>query len=65
MHCFAHILNHIVSEGLSDLDTSILRIHVAVKYVRFSPLRFVKFKACVERSNIAHKCLVFLDVETV
>nr|XP_012572896.1 zinc finger BED domain-containing protein RICESLEEPER 1-like [Cicer arietinum] len=64
MRCCAHILNIIVSEGLSDLDMSILRLRAAVKYARSSPLRFAKFKACVERSNSEYKGLVCLDVET-
>ncbi|XP_012568376.1 zinc finger BED domain-containing protein RICESLEEPER 2-like [Cicer arietinum] len=64
MRCCAHILNIIVSEGLSDLDMSILRLRATVKYVRSSPRRFAKFKAFVERSNSEYKGLVCLDVET-
>ncbi|XP_012575595.1 zinc finger BED domain-containing protein RICESLEEPER 2-like [Cicer arietinum] len=64
MRCCAPILNIIVSEGLSDLDMSILRLRATVKYARSSPLRFAKFKACVERSNSEYKGLVCLDVET-
>ncbi|KAL2330892.1 hypothetical protein Fmac_018473 [Flemingia macrophylla] len=64
MRCCAHILNLIVKDGLKEIDNSILRIRAAVKYIRSSPSRLSKFKACVERENNEYKGLVCLDVET-
>jgi len=64
MRCCAHILNLIVSSGLKEIDNSVLRIRVAVKYIRSSPSRFMKFKECVERQKIEYKCHICLDVET-
>lgn len=39
MHCCAHILNHVVSDGLKEMDDSITNIRLAVRYVRSSPHR--------------------------
>ena len=51
MHCCAHILNLIVQDGLKDLNESIVMVHNVVKYVKSSPNRFEKFKACVEKEK--------------
>ncbi|XP_027932002.1 zinc finger BED domain-containing protein RICESLEEPER 2-like [Vigna unguiculata] len=64
MRCCAHILNLIVSSGLKEIDNSILRIRAAVKYIRSSPSRFMKFKECVESQKIEYKGHICLDVET-
>lgn len=64
MRCYAHILSLIVRDGLKDINDSIARIRSAVRYVRSSPSRLRKFKACVELENIESKSLVCLDVET-
>jgi hypothetical protein len=49
MRCCAHILNLIVIEGLKEVEDSIVRVRSAVKYGKSSPVRFEKFKSCVER----------------
>ena len=64
MRCCAHVLNLIVSSGLKEIDNSVLRIRAAVKYIRSSPSRFMKFKECVEKQNIEYKGHICLDVET-
>ena len=64
MRCCAHILSLIVKEGLKEMDDSIFRIRSAVKYVRSSPARLQRFKACVEKEKIASKSHLVLDVET-
>jgi len=64
MCCCAHILNLIVSSGLKEIDNSVLRICVVVKYIRSSPSIFIKFKEYVERQNIEYKGHIWLDVET-
>ena len=35
-----------------------------MRFVRFSPARLQKFKACVEEENIESESLVCLDIET-
>ncbi|KAH1244353.1 Zinc finger BED domain-containing protein RICESLEEPER 2 [Glycine max] len=51
----------LVKEGLEDIDGSISRIRAAVKYIRSSPSRLSKFKACIEKKKIEYKpiCLDF------
>ncbi|XP_027364699.1 zinc finger BED domain-containing protein RICESLEEPER 2-like [Abrus precatorius] len=48
---------------LEEIDDSVLKIRAAMKYIRSSPSRLTKFKACIER-EIEYKGLVCLDVET-
>ena len=64
VRCCAHILNLIVMEGLKEVNTSILKVRNAVKYVKSSPSRLDKFKSCVERQKIGEKGLLCLDVPT-
>ena len=64
MRCCAHIVNLIVMEGLKSLHESIVKVRNAVRYVRSSPSRYDKFKACVEKVKIARKGCVCLDVPT-
>ena len=64
VRCCAHIVNLIVNEGLKDLHDSIAAVRNAVRYVRSSPARLLKFKSCVEREKIEYKGLVCLDVPT-
>ncbi|XP_024024324.1 zinc finger BED domain-containing protein RICESLEEPER 1-like [Morus notabilis] len=52
------------AEGLKDLHNSIAAIRNAMRYVRSSPARLLKFKSCVEREKIEYKGLVCLDVPT-
>ena len=64
MRCCAHILNLVVSDGLKELDDSIIAIRNAVKYVRSSPSRLEAFKSAVARERIESKGSVILDVPT-
>ena len=64
MRCCAHILSLIVKDGLKEIRDSISKIRSAVKYVKSSPARFARFKACVEQKGISYKGLVCLDGET-
>ena len=64
MRCCAHILNLIVQDGLKDLNESFVKIRNVVRYVKSSPNRFEKFKACVEKEKIQSKSLLCLDVST-
>jgi hypothetical protein len=64
VRCCAHILNLIVSEGLKEVDDSILKVRSAMKYVKSSPSRFENFKTCMEREKITFKGLLCPDVPT-
>nr|KYP45684.1 Putative AC transposase [Cajanus cajan] len=64
MHCCAHSLCLIVKDGLKEVDDSILRIRGAVKYIKSSPSRLARFKACAEQEEITYKGLICLDAET-
>jgi hypothetical protein len=64
MRCVAHILNLVVMDGLKDQDLSIASIRNAVRFVRSSPQRALKFKECIEMSRITCKKHVCLDVST-
>ena len=62
--CGAHILNLIVSDGLKEMDESIVKIRNVVRYVRSSPSRMAKFNSCANREGIESKSSVCLDVPT-
>jgi len=53
----------IVSNGLEEIDNSVLRICAVVKYIRSSSCRFMKFKECVKRQKIDYNVHICLDVE--
>jgi hypothetical protein len=62
MTCCAHMLNLIVTEGLKEVEDSIVTVRNAVKYVKSSPARFENFKGCIEREQLTFKGLLCLDV---
>ncbi|WVY98387.1 hypothetical protein V8G54_030538 [Vigna mungo] len=64
MRCCAHILSLILKDGLKEIKDSISKIRSEVKYVKSSPARFARFKACVEQEGISYKGIFCLDVET-
>jgi hypothetical protein len=64
MRCCAHILNLIVTDGLKEVSNSIVKVRNTVKYVKSSPSRFEKFKACMETKKIQFKGLLCLDIPT-
>ena len=64
MRCVAHIVNLIVTSGLKEMHDSNVGIRNDVRYIRSSPSRLQKFKACVKNEKIDHKGLVALDVPT-
>ena len=64
VRCSAHIINLIVKNGLDMVKTSIDSIYNAVKYVRSSPSRLQKFKACVYVEKISYNGFMVLDVLT-
>lgn len=64
VRCGAHIVNLIVTKGLEKMHDSIAAIRNSVRYIRSSPARLQKFKACVERERINYKGGLVLDVST-
>lgn len=60
VRCCAHIMNLIVSEGLKELNDSIIGIRNVMKYVRSSK----SFKKCLEYEKISYKGSVILDMST-
>ena len=64
VRCGAHIVNLIVNDGLHMLHDSIAAIRNSVRYIRSSPARLLKFKACVEKERIDYKGGLVLDVAT-
>ncbi|CAK8571920.1 unnamed protein product [Lathyrus sativus] len=62
MRCYAHILNLVVRDGLKVVSTSISSVRNAIRFVRSSPHRALKFKECVEYVGITCKKSVCLDV---
>lgn len=60
MRCVAHILNLVVTNGLKDLHDFICNNKNAVRYVRSSLTRMMKFKEFVGRENIQYKKMVCL-----
>jgi len=52
-----------VKDGLKEIKESISIIQSVVKYVKSSPARFARFKACVEQEGLSYKGLFWLDVE--
>ena len=64
MRCAAHVLNLVVMDGLKEQNSAISNVRNAVRFVRFSPQRALKFKECVEISRITCKKSLCLDVST-
>ena len=59
-----HITNLIVTDELNKQNNSIDLIQKAVKYVRSSPSRILKLKACIDKEKIESKKLLASDVPT-
>jgi hypothetical protein len=64
VRCCAYILNLIVTEGLKEVDESIMKVRSVVKYVKSSPARFESFKTYLERENINFKGFLCLNIST-
>ncbi|KAI5384484.1 hypothetical protein KIW84_071477 [Lathyrus oleraceus] len=60
---YAPILNLIMYDGLSLIDSSIINIRASCKHVKSSPSRLALFKVCVKDANICTSQKVVIDVE--
>lgn len=65
LRCYAQIINLVVKDILEDQHDSVVRISKAIRYVRSSPSRLLKFEECVEEEKIKCDKKVSLDVETM
>ncbi|CAA0806372.1 Zinc finger BED domain-containing protein DAYSLEEPER [Striga hermonthica] len=64
MRCIAHIINLVVVDGINEIKHSIKNIRHAVRFVKQSPARLVKFRECCNDEGIVSKSLLCLDVST-
>ncbi|GKB24423.1 zinc finger BED domain-containing protein RICESLEEPER 2-like protein [Tanacetum coccineum] len=64
LRCCAHILNLIVQDGLKQIDESIDKIRVSVKYIKGSHGRKVKFHECCSQTGLDCKKALTQDVPT-
>ncbi|KAH9794591.1 BED-type domain-containing protein [Citrus sinensis] len=64
VRCCAHILNLIVTEGLKELEQSLVSVRNAVKYVRSSTARMQAFQIRVQQEKINCRGSVILDCPT-
>ncbi|KAH9751304.1 hypothetical protein KPL71_014240 [Citrus sinensis] len=64
VRCCAHILNLIVTEGLKELEQSMVSVRNAVKYVRSSTARMQAFQIRVQQEKINCRGIVILDCPT-
>ena len=52
MRCVAHIINLVVSDGMKHVDNSVVRVRQAVRFIKQSPARLLKFKKCIVAAKI-------------
>jgi hypothetical protein len=53
--CSAHVVNLIVRDGMQEVDPSVKRVRVAVRYIKNGTSRLVKFKEIAEEENMVSK----------
>lgn len=52
VRCCVHIINLIVVEGLKEIDESLFKIYILVRYMKASPERLGKFNAIGKQLEI-------------
>ncbi|XP_075099453.1 zinc finger BED domain-containing protein RICESLEEPER 2-like [Nicotiana tabacum] len=62
VRCMAHILNLIVQDGLKEIDVSVKRVRQAMRYMRSSPQRTLKFRECCAHQEVECSKILCLDV---
>lgn len=55
MRCVANILNLVVRDGQRNHELVIQSVCDAIRFVRSSPQRYLKFKECIEIAGITYK----------
>jgi hypothetical protein len=64
VRCCAHILNLIVQDGLSKIESCIIKIREGVKYLRKSSGRLFKFGEIAIQLSLSTKRSLCSDVKT-
>ena len=64
LDCCTQIINLIVTEGLKEMNNSVFSICNAMKYVRSSPTKLIRFRKCVEHKKLDSKLIVVMDIPT-
>ncbi|CAN1764157.1 Putative AC transposase, partial [Linum perenne] len=64
MRCVAHIINLIVTDGLTELGVSVRRVREVVKWITSSSAREISFNVAVNAMSIVCKKKMCLDVPT-
>lgn len=64
VHCWGHVLNSTVQEGLDEIKDSICRVRNAVKYVKVTPRKKVEFLQYVDQERIPRGKMLVLDICT-
>ena len=64
IRCIAHIINLIVWDGIKEHGVCIDRDRNAIKYVKNSPARILRFKDLVQKANIESKSFLSFHVPT-
>jgi hypothetical protein len=64
MRCAAHVLNLVVMDGLKEQEPAISSVRSAIRFVRSSSQRGLKFKECTDMARITCKKHLCLDVST-
>ena len=62
MRCITHVINLVMSDGLTDIGDSINRIRWTVRYIRQSPSRLAKFKTYIVIEKLVFTTSLCLDV---
>lgn len=64
VHCFVHVMNLVVRDGIDETKSIVKNLHCSVKYVRSITSRWQIFKKCIEEEKVENKRIVSLDVKT-
>ncbi|CAN0899190.1 hypothetical protein LINGRAHAP2_LOCUS20131 [Linum grandiflorum] len=57
VHCVAHIINLVVTEGLREIGVYVRRIRECVKWFNSSPAREESFHKTINAKQIARRCV--------
>jgi hypothetical protein len=64
MRCATHIINLIVKDGMSIMESGIQRVHESVGFWSATPKRHERFEKLVSQMNIKYEKKIALDCKT-
>jgi hypothetical protein len=64
MRCATHIINLIVKDGMSIMESGIQRVHESVRFWSATPKRHERFEKLVSQMNIKYEKKIALDCKT-